>query len=209
MSSLYKDHDASKTNEISHNRFFQGCARKLVIVPSLVLIVGWILCTIGVGMIYSQVQYWAVDGTLFGIMFFGLPTVFLILAHAGSWGVASTTLGVVTSFLLAAYTFCLGYLFYGALNVISLHDDIDVAFYLMFTGSLISVIAIAFVLSLWPFYQRSGSWTVEVDLQRGPLDRPQDLNSVHRFDPASPSAPLLEARTDVEPPAPQDNIYTV
>ncbi len=197
MSSLYKDHDASETNEISHNRFFQGRARKLVIVPSLVLIVGWILCTIGVGMIYSQVRYWAVDGTFFGIMFFGLPTVFLILAHAGSWGVTSTTLGVVTSFLLAAYTFCLGYLFYsGLISLLNGYDD--VAFHLMFAGSFISVIAIAFVLSLWPFYQRSGSWTVEVDLQRGPLDRPQDF---HQFDPASPSAPLLEARTDVKPPA--------
>lgn len=145
VSTLYKDFQPEEVYQIPHNRLFQGLARKLVILPVLLWTVGWILVTAG------TVNF-GETGVLYDI--FGIFAIGFVVAHAGSWGSASPTIGIAAVYMISLYCFYIGRLFFGKLITLSVDTT-------AFSGSLISFIAMACILALWPFYQRPGLWTTD------------------------------------------------
>ena len=147
VSTLYKDFQPEEVYQIPHNRLFQGLARKLVILPVLLWTVGWILVTAGT-VNFGELE----TGVLYDI--FGIFAIGFVVAHAGSWGSASPTIGIAAVYMISLYCFYIGRLFFGKLITLSVDTT-------AFSGSLISFIAMACILALWPFYQRPGLWTTD------------------------------------------------
>ena len=149
--SIYKE-NTLKPDKIPCNRLFHGCARKLAIIPSILLIFGGVLV-----LLYSPAlgDIWISRRFFWLHLFFGLSTVILILSHAGSWGVTSIVIGLVSSYMVTTYTVCMGYVFFVCLNYLLFSSQFESpSMFLMFTGSLLSIFAMVFVLLLWPYYTK-------------------------------------------------------
>ena len=186
---LYKDYDTSEleanVEARLHKRLFQGAARKLAILPGIFLAIEYILIEIGLpGIVYPDdfTDHFNIirDGSNWGVNFFGVLAIAFIFVHAGSWGSSSRTLGAVTAYMVTIYMVLIGTFFYYSMFLLSSYEDYSTP--LTFVGCLFTCFSMACILSLWPFYERLGSWTL-------PVASPQESR-----------APLLEGvPTDTQP----------
>ena len=175
---LYKDYDTSEleanVEARLHKRLFQGAARKLAILPGIFLAIEWILVEIGLpGIVYpsdSDDLNIIRDAANWGVAFFGVLAIAFIFVHAGSWGSSSRTLGAVTAYMVTIYMVFIGTFFYYSMLLLPNYTDSSVP--LTFVGCLFTCFSMACILSLWPFYERLGLWTLPVTSQqeaRAPL----------------------------------------
>ena len=160
LSTRYKDGPTELTvpNSKVRGRLFKGVIRKITIPAVILSFIGWLVLLSGLFTAKSDPFQGFPEGLpAWGILFFGIPIHLFYLIHAGSWGGASTAMGIATSVFGTVYSVFVGYFLY--LDLTS-EETNSTERSLIISGSTISWFFLACVLMLWPFYKRPGTWTI-------------------------------------------------
>lgn len=160
LSTRYIDSPTELTepNSEVRGRLFEGVARKLTIPAVILSFIGWLVLLSGLFTAKSDpFQGFPVGMPAWGILFFGIPVHLFYLIYAGSWGGASTAMGIVTSVFGTVYSVFVGYFLY--LDHLTSEQTDSTERSLIISGSTLSCFFLACVLMLWPFYKRPGTWT--------------------------------------------------